>query len=417
MRYGYLDDSKEYIYVTGADITQATQLEREQRDKLQAALEAAETANAAKSDFLNRMSHDIRTPLNGVIGMTGLALQEPDPAEVREYLGKIDESGKFLLSLVNDILDVAKVESGATELHREPYPFGAFHRYIRSVIEPLCDAKHITFTVSDVPEHLTISADRLRTNRIFFNLLSNAAKFTPEGGHIALDVTTHDEGEGRLGIDIAVRDDGIGMNEEFLKHLFEPFSQEHTGMNEQRHGTGLGLAIVKDLVDLMHGTIRVQSKLGLGTTFFVHFEAQTCEYTPETKQDIAQATLTGKHFLVAEDNDINAEIIVRLLEGQGASAQVVGNGKQALEMLDASEPRTFDAVLMDVRMPVMDGLEATRRIRMLDHPQAKSIPIIAMTANAFSDDVKACLNAGMNAHVAKPIDPPLLFETIRSHLE
>jgi len=383
------------------------------------------------------MSHDIRTPMNGIIGMTGLALDETDPAQVRSYLEKIDESGRFLLALVNDILDVAKVESGTVELHLQHYSQADFLRYLESVIEPLCEEKDITFRVRSSFATRTVLADRLRVNQVFFNLLSNAVKFTPRGGHVALSIDEASQEEAAKVLAayqtagrgngaalhvfrFSVSDDGIGMAPDYLDHLFEPFSQERTAANQTRNGTGLGLALVRSYTELMGGTVTVESTLGAGSTFTVLLPLEQVPDVAEpemVQEHDADIDLSGLHLLVAEDNAINAEITMRLLEKRGASVAVAGDGEKALKQYIDSDQYHFDAVLMDVRMPEMDGIEATRRIRALDRPDAKTVPIIAMTANAFADDVRRCLDAGMVAHIAKPIDPRGLYETITEQVD
>jgi len=404
----YLDCEKRYLVLTRADTTAQYEQEQRSRRVLEEAASRAESANRAKTDFLSRMSHDIRTPLGGIIGMTALARESDDPAAVRAYLDKIDASGHFLLSLVNDILDMTRVESGRIELHPGSYSYEEFRTYLAAVIQPLCDDKGIAFSLEEPETTETVLTDRLRFNQIFFNLLSNAVKFTPRGGHVRLSVHSLRQGQ-FLESDFVVRDDGIGINPAFQKRMFEPFEQEYTDVSASRSGSGLGLAIVRSMVELMGGTISVESSLGRGSTFTVHLRLPIVPdggAAPRTPED--SGALRGKRILVAEDNAINGEIVMQLLRSRGASVTLAADGAQALKQYMDSEQYAYDAILMDVRMPVMDGLQAARAIRRLDRPDARTVPIAALTANAFDEDVRACLAAGMNAHIAKPIEPARL---------
>jgi len=376
----------------------------------------AEAANLAKSDFLSRMSHDIRTPLNGIIGMTHLAKRQKNPPKTEDCLKKIDTSSKFLLGLVNEVLDMSKAESGKMELHPEPYYMDDFKSYIDAVIRPLCEGKnqklifetHILGTI--VPK-----MDILRTNQIYFNLLSNAVKFTPEGGEIRVTVNESMLPEGKVRITASVRDNGVGMSEEFQKVLFDPFSQEHRSDSSGMRGTGLGLAIVKKIIEAMNGTISVKSKAGEGTEFVFTMD---CEYTAaENEGHGTEAAepgnspemLRGKHVLLCEDHPLNQEIAEKLLEEKGMIVDIAENGEAGVKHFARSSVFYYDAILMDIRMPVMDGCEATREIRALSRSDARKIPVIAMTADAFSEDTKRFFDAGMNDHVVKPIDPNVLY--------
>ena len=393
------------------------QTETEKTNKtLQIAMETAERASRAKTDFLSRMSHDIRTPLNGIIGMTHLANRLPNQPQMKDYLGKIDQSSRFLLGLVNDILDMSKAESGRIELHPEPYQMADFNGYIDSVIKPLCESKHQLFMAETHPVETAIPVmDILRFNQIFFNLLSNAVKYTPEGGRISLCVNNELIPGHLERITIIVSDNGIGISEEFQKVLFEPFSQEARSDTAENRGTGLGLAIVKKLVDLMGGSISVKSKLGEGTTFtvlldFDYLEAEQSAWNKDSTREAADcAALAGRHILLCEDHPLNQEIAGALLEEKNMTVTIADNGQQGVELFSRSALGFYDAVLMDIRMPVMDGYEATRAIRALPRADAAVVPIIAMTADAFEDDVKKCREAGMNEHIAKPIDPEKLY--------
>ena len=385
----------------------------------------AEVANRAKTDFLSRMSHDMRTPLNGIIGMTYLAKAETDPGRIRENLEKIDTSSKFLLGLINDVLDMSKAESGKIELHPEPYPPREFSDYLDAVIKPLVAGKNQTleYRVS-MPENIVPVQDKLRINQIVFNLLSNAVKFTPEGGRIVYTAVGTMSDEKTMRMHIEVSDNGVGISEDFQKVLFDPFSQDGRNDTSTDRGSGLGMAITKHLVDLMGGTIRVESRLGRGSTFFVDLPTETIfagaaggpRPANSAEPDKDAPALKGKRILLCEDHPLNQEIARTLLEEKGMNVSVAGDGKTGLEMFKGSPSGYYDAILMDVRMPVMDGIEATKAVRATDRPDAGTVPIIAMTADAFAEDVQRCLRAGMNGHLAKPIDPETMYREIEACL-
>jgi signal transduction histidine kinase/ActR/RegA family two-component response regulator len=414
----YLNGDKQYLVFSRSDITEQIKKEQEQQLKLEQSMRQAEMANAAKTNFLARMSHDIRTPLNGIMGMTSLALDEKLPDAAREYLNKIDESSHFLLALINDILDMTKVESGKLELHPEHYGYQELNRYLGAVIVPLCQAKEINFKVQAPETKYTLLLDKLRFNQILFNLLANAVKFTPRGGHVSLVFHNYEITPAALKMDITVKDDGIGIDKAFQKKLFQPFEQESADNNSARTGSGLGLSIVKSLVELMGGTITVKSSKGHGSEFQIRQLPCTIVPTvaePAVKKSVS-VSLQGKHILLAEDNAINAEIMMRLLEKKGAQVTVAADGLIVVKQYADSEQYTYDLILMDVQMPNQDGLAATKAIRGLNRPDAKTVPIIAMTANAYDDDVRTCLKAGMNAHLAKPVATDLLYETLQHWL-
>lgn len=370
------------------------------------AMEASRQANAAKTDFLSRMSHDIRTPLNGVIGMTALAREKNQDREVQGFLEKIDISSHYLLSLVNDLLDLTKINAGKMELHPEPYTQEEFLQYLSSVIVPMCKSKQIALTTQNPPIDYALLVDKLKYNQILFNLLSNAVKFTPVGGKVCLSFIPCSLVENRLDFVMQVTDNGAGMSAAFQKKLFEPFEQELPAGTSNEKGTGLGLAITWKLVELMDGTITVDSAVGRGTTFKVRL---TLPVIPQQQvqqapvQEVTPHSLQGRTILIAEDNAINAEILSRILKKYDAQVVLAENGAVAVQKFK-TVPH-LDAILMDVRMPVLDGKEATRQIRSLQLYGAQTIPIIATTANAYDEDVESCLQAGMNAHVAKPINP------------
>lgn len=415
LQYNWLDQAKTVILLIQTDITDSRRQEQQHMNELRQALAAAEQASRAKTDFLSRMSHDMRTPLNGIIGMTYLAREQDNPAGTAEYLAKIDLSSKFLLGLINDILDMSKAESGAIELHPEPYSMPEFEQYVDAVIRPLCEGKSQQLVTEYViPEDCVPLVDKLRMNQIVFNLLSNSVKYSPEGSLIRYRDISCLLPDGRICDCIDVIDQGIGISSEFQKVLFEPFTQENRVDNSEMHGTGLGLAITKKLVDAMGGSIRVESQPGKGTIIHIEliFErasSPSYEMPQAALQAPRKMPLTGKRILLCEDHPMNQEIAKALLEERGLLVDVADNGAVALEDFENSSAGFFDCILMDIRMPVMNGYEAVRAIRSLNRPDAKSVTILAMTADAFTDDIQKCLDAGMNGHIAKPIDPERLF--------
>lgn len=390
-------------------------------DRLQKANEAMQNATNAKSEFLSRMSHDIRTPLNAILGFAKLGQDDlRSPELVRGDLDKISTSGEFLLGLVNDILDMTKIENNAMELRPQPYIIHDFENQLRTLVEPMCQKKKITFTIrlaEDMPECILV--DKIRFNQVFFNLLSNAVKFTPEGGKVEVTGTCLDRNQEQAHMIFKVRDNGIGMSEEFQKKMFDSFSQEEQHISTEQ-GTGLGLAIVKSFVELMNGSIRVESKLGEGSCFVLEMNEKICEAPsshPIMEKSGHEGVLAGKKLLLCEDHPMNTKLACRVLENVGMIVTCAENGQIGLDTFAASKPGEFDLILMDIQMPVMNGIEATRAIRSLGRPDAGTIPIIAMTANAFADDVKICMDAGMNAHLAKPFVPEKLYVTLAKFLQ
>ena len=424
VEFFYVDREYRLIGMVRTDYTDTQRKQLEQESRLRAALNAAEKANEAKSDFLSRMSHDIRTPLNGIIGMTRLTQELELPEKARENLKKIDTSSKFLLSLINDILDLTKAENDKIELYPEPYLPGEFQDYMDSVFRPLCEGKNQTFRVeTQLPAGAVPLLDRLRVNQVLFNLLSNAVKYTPEGGTIVYRAAFGaPDARGKMAIKFEVCDNGRGMSADFQKRLFDPFTQESRKDASDARGSGLGLAIVKRLIDLMGGAIAVESSLGEGTRFTVNLTADSVpagslpDGAVRTPMGAAPDCLAGRHVLLCEDHPLNQEIATALLAERHVDVRVAEDGKVGVEMFRKSPPGYYDAILMDIRMPVMDGYEAAAAIRALDRPDAKSVPIIAMTADAFTDDVQKCLRAGMDGHVAKPVEPDLLYQTLTAHL-
>lgn len=417
-------DTHKIYYATFRDVTKELELQQElegQLEKEKALRQKATAADQAKTEFLSRMSHDIRTPMNGIIGMTRIARQqETNPPKTTDSLNKIDISSKFLLGLVNDILDMTKIESGAVKLHTEPYLAEEFFDYLESVMRPLCNEKHQEFRITGEPSRDYIPIlDKLRVNQIIFNLLSNAVKYTPEGGTIEYHIEEELAGD-KLMMIIGVRDNGIGMSAEFQKVLFQPFTQEnrYTGSDFHSGSSGLGLSIVKRLVTLMHGTIEVQSTPGKGSYFLMRVPVDyICakDYHPKTppgKSIDTRTALAGKHVLLCEDHPMNQEIAKSLLEEAGMLVEIADNGLRGAEMFRSSLADFYDVIFMDIRMPVLDGYETTRLIRAMERKDAHDVPIIAMTADAYEDDVRKSLAAGMNGHIAKPIDPDKLYEIL-----
>jgi signal transduction histidine kinase/CheY-like chemotaxis protein/ligand-binding sensor protein len=385
---------------------------------LREAADEANRANRAKSDFLSCMSHDIRTPLNGIIGMTYLAAKQDNPPKTADCLAKIDASSKFLLGLINDILDMAKAESSRIELHPEPYPAEEFCAYLDAIFSPLLQEKRQRFVVDVRPaEGRTPLLDKLRFNQIAFNLLSNAVKYTPAGGIVTCRVWLRQLPGGRLQLRMNVIDNGIGISPEFQKILFDPFTQEGRSDTSENRGSGLGLAIARRMVERMGGTIGVESQVGKGTTFTVEMETDSVPETGSAAAEAAEeknyAPLRGARILLCEDHPLNQQIAKELLEARGMRVEIAGDGQVGADLFRRSREGYYSAILMDIRMPVMNGYEATAAIRAMDRPDAKTVPVFAMTADAFSDDVKKCLAAGMNGHIPKPVDPAALYGALK----
>ena len=390
-------------------------MNRHQKDlQHEAALEKsaqeARAANEAKTRFLFNMSHDIRTPMNAIIGFSELLEKHIDEKDkVLDYTEKIRSSSAFLLSLINYVLEMARIESGKAVLKEEPGDLCALMQTLSDVFEPSVQQKKLTCTYHTDVEHPYIVSDRTKVREILLNVISNAIKYTPEGGHIAVSVKELPAEKPKTGrYTFTVQDDGIGMSEEYLPHIFEEFTREHTSTESKVIGTGLGLPIVKALVEWMHGSIDVQSKLGAGTTVTITLgfpladEAQKSVEEQDAEGDAAQ--LKGCRILLAEDNDLNAEIVVTILEESGLTVERTADGELCIEALKAHPAGYYDAILMDIQMPNMDGYEATRAIRLSEKVDAADIPIIALTANAFAEDAQAAHDAGMNAHLSKPLD-------------
>ena len=388
---------------------------------VEAALEVAEKASKAKTDFLSNMSHDIRTPMNAIIGITTLMKNElHQPEKLAEHLGKLETSGRLLLGIINDILDMSRIESGKTTLNIEKTNLPQQVSQLDSIIRQQASQRRQTFTVENHVQHENVLADPNRLNQVLMNILSNAVKYTPQGGHIRLDVEELTHTEHYAKYRFVVQDDGIGMSAVYQKTLFDPFTREEKSGTNRVQGTGLGMAITKSIVDLMGGTIHVESAPGKGSRFEVVLElpidaeadkVQTASALPE--EDEAVSPLSGMKFLCAEDNAINAEILEMLLETKGASCTICSNGQEIVDAFASVKPGEYDMILMDVQMPVMDGLEATRRIRNGENPLGRTIPILAMTANAFLEDMQKSKEAGMDEHLSKPVDIAALEQTVK----
>ena len=387
------------------------------------ALQTAENANKAKTDFLSNMSHDIRTPMNAIIGMTSLIRHDAgNKAKVIEYADKIDISSQHLLGIINDVLDMSKIEAGKTVFKYTDFSILDFITELNTIFHSQIDEKNQTLTIiKENIRHEWVNGDQVHLMQIFSNLVSNAVKYTQEGGKIQFLV---EECETKSSVyakyRFLVSDNGMGMSADFKDTIFDAFTRAESSMTNKIQGTGLGMAITKNLVEAMGGTIDVESELSQGSCFEVLIDLRIAEdrfvssAEQAEKDEPAGNVLKGMRFLCAEDNELNAEILMELLKIEGAECTICENGKRVLEAFEQSAPGDYDMILMDVQMPVMNGYEATKAIRRSSHELAKTIPIIAMTANAFSEDIQHSLAAGMNAHVSKPVEMKVLEKTIRS---
>ena len=387
------------------------------------ALQTAENANKAKTDFLSNMSHDIRTPMNAIIGMTSLIRHDAgNKAKVIEYADKIDISSQHLLGIINNVLDMSKIEAGKTVFKYTDFSILDFITELNTIFHSQIDEKNQTLTIiKENIRHEWVNGDQVHLMQIFSNLVSNAVKYTQEGGKIQFLV---EECETKSSVyakyRFLVSDNGMGMSADFKDTIFDAFTRAESSMTNKIQGTGLGMAITKNLVEAMGGTIDVESELGQGSCFEVLIDLRIAEdrfvssAEQAEKDEPAGNVLKGMRFLCAEDNELNAEILMELLKIEGAECTICENGKRVLEAFEQSAPGDYDMILMDVQLPVMNGYEASKAIRRSSHELAKTIPIIAMTANAFSEDIQHSLAAGMNAHVSKPVEMKVLVKTIRS---
>ena len=402
-------------------LTKANDEMRRAQEIAAEALQSAERASKAKTDFLANMSHDIRTPMNAIIGITTLMKNElHQPEKLAEHLDKLESSGRLLLGIINDILDMSRIESGKTTLSIEKMNLPQQISQLDGMIRQQANQHGQTFTVETHLQHENVLADPNRLNQVLMNILSNAVKYTPRGGHIRFEAEELPRNEHYARYRFIVQDDGIGMSEAYQKTLFDPFTREEKSGTNKVQGTGLGMAITKSIVDLMGGSISVESATGKGTRFEVVLEfpidaeadhAQQVQALPDETEDTSP--LCGMKFLCAEDNAINAEILEMLLESRGASCTICSNGQEIVDAFASVKPGDYDMILMDVQMPVMDGLEATRRIRSGENPLGRIIPILAMTANAFLEDMQKSREAGMDEHLSKPVDITALEQTVK----
>lgn len=415
LRFMYLDQRTGMVLLTKADIDEVVKKEKRKQELLELALDAAEKANRAKSEFLSRISHDLRTPMNAILGLSNLGLEAENMDDVIDCLRKISNSGQYLLSLINDTLDVSRIEQKGLTLK----PQIVFSEdLLNSIVEPikvLALQKNIDFVVhAEHIEHQYLYTDGMRVRQVFSNLLSNAVKFTPERGRVELRCYCVAR-EGSLAkCKIVVKDNGIGMSPEFLEKIYEPFEQESNEVTPVYQGSGLGMTIVKSLVEMMNGRIEVKSEQGKGTEYTVYLDFQQTE-GPQTEivpQDSTEADIRGMQVLLVEDHPLNAEIAIRILEKEGCLVDHAKDGAEGVERFKQSDIGYYEAVLMDIRMPNMDGLQAAAVIRNLDREDAKSIPIIAMTANAYNEDREKSLAAGMDHHLTKPIVPKSLYAVL-----
>ena len=395
------------------------------RKKQMEALKEAQNANAAniaKTTFLNHMSHDIRTPMNAIIGFTDIALKLKPDREVKNYLKKIRQSSEYLMTLMNDVLDISRIESGKLEYKPVPVDLGDMVNTVLSIARGYTENRDLIFTVStEKLKNPYVMADELRIREVLLNIISNAVKFTKDGGTISFAAESRPgKDEQHIIVRFRISDTGIGMSEEFQTRIFDEFSQENNGARTSYKGTGLGMAIAKRYVDLMGGKIEISSRQGVGSTFTVEIPLLIAEHVPAEKEEKLKNDIDvrGLHVLLAEDNDLNAEIAVTLLEEKGMIVTRAADGKSALTQFCNTAPGTFELILMDIMMPEMNGYETTKAIRnMPDRPDGKKIPIIAMTANAFAEDIQAALDAGMDGHVAKPVDMGVLLSVITKYIK
>ena len=392
--------------------------EQKQKQLLMNAAEEADAANRAKSAFLLSMSHDIRTPMNAIIGFTNIALHQNTVSDIHDSLEKVQKSSNHLLSLLNDVLDFSRIESGKVTISPEPVDITQLTDNVLTIMNGLLYNRDLKFEVHrESPKNPYVLADVARIREVLVNLLGNAVKFTKDGGKVTLDISSYPGADEKHIITrYVVRDNGIGMSEEFQKKLFDPFSQEDdANARTQYKGTGLGMAITKKYVDMMGGSIAVESKKGVGSTFTVEIPLELTEQVIQSEQkQHLHRDLTGIHVLMAEDNDLNAELATIILENAGMTVTRASDGKEAVNLFKNHPRGTYDFILMDIMMPNMDGHQAAKAIRALgiERSDAVTIPIIALSANAFIDDIQESLNSGMNDHISKPINMEELIDTI-----
>ena len=426
MQACYLDSSRTSVFVIQSDITKQYQKEREQLQKLEEAMAMADKANTSKSMFLAGVSHDMRTPLNGILSFTDFALKTESQSQQKYYLTKIRQSGELLLSLINDTLNLTRIESGKVTVKPEWVNTKAMLDTIIAGVSMSAQERQLSLNIHrepNVPPYIFM--DKLKLQEVLLNILSNAVKFTKPGGSVTLDISVippQQQTPQELAavqsvqhkwIRMVIQDTGIGMSQEFLPHLFDAFAQEESREVANPNGTGLGLAIAKKYMDMMGGSIQVHSKLNQGTTFELHLmveeaEEKACPHS----SGISNCHFGHLHILLAEDNALNQEIAQMLLTSKGAVLDIASNGQEAVDRFEASKPGCYQLILMDIRMPVMNGYKAAEKIRHSQHPDGADIPIVAMTADAYEDDIKHCMAVGMNGHISKPINPDKLYSEI-----
>lgn len=426
MQACYLDSSRTSVFIIQSDITKQYQKEREQLQKLEEALAMADKANASKSIFLAGISHDMRTPLNGILSFTDFALKTESQSQQKYYLNKIRQSGELLLSLINDTLNLTRIESGKVTVNPEWVDTKAMLDTVIAGVSMSANERQLSLNIhreSDLPPYIFM--DKLKMQEVMLNILSNAVKFTKPGGSVNLDISLippQQQTPQELAavqsvhhkwIRMVIQDTGIGMSQEFLPHLFDAFAQEESREVANPNGTGLGLSIAKKYMDMMGGSIQVRSKLNQGTTFELHLMVEETEEKANAHSSGVEHCHFGHlHILLAEDNALNQEIAQMLLTSKGASLDIVSNGQEAVAKFEASPPGCYQLILMDIRMPVMNGYRAAEKIRHSQHPDGADIPIVAMTADAYEDDIKHCMAVGMNGHISKPINPDKLYSEI-----
>ena len=422
----YLDSSRTSVFIIQSDITKQYQKEREQLQKLEEALAMADKANTSKSMFLAGISHDMRTPLNGILSFTDFALKTESQSQQKYYLTKIRQSGELLLSLINDTLNLTRIESGKVTVNPEWVDTKAMLDTVIAGVSMSANERQLSLNIhreSDLPPYIFM--DKLKMQEVLLNILSNAVKFTKPGGSVNVEISVippQQQTPQELAavqsvhhkwIRMVIQDTGIGMSQEFLPHLFDAFAQEESREVANPNGTGLGLSIAKKYMDMMGGSIQVRSKLNHGSTFELHLMVEETEEKASSHSSGGNHCHFGHlHILLAEDNALNQEIAQMLLSSKGANLDIVSNGQEAVDKFEASKPGTYQLILMDIRMPVMNGYTAAEKIRHSQHPDGADIPIIAMTADAYEDDIKHCMAVGMNGHISKPINPDKLYNEI-----
>ena len=418
----YLDEVHEDILIICRDVTDVYDAEQKQRQIIQDALQKAEVASRAKGDFLSSMSHEIRTPMNAIIGMTDLALDTVISPETKKYLTNIKHSADYLLGILNDMLDMSRIESGKFVLTPKWVSQKEVLNTCSEIIRPMAEKKHISYTCINREPGSDCYVDALKVERMIMNILNNACKFTPENGHIELIAQNIKRGGGSATDCITISDDGCGMSKEFLGRVFTPFSQERNVFSDTVNGTGLGLALARQIARAMDGDITVESTLGKGSKFTITI---TYEYRKSENKDTRDTKnreddikiLDKTHILVCEDNNINSQIAQELLMKKGCIVDIASDGQIGVDMFNASEEGFYDAILMDVRMPRMNGLEAASAIRALNRKDAKKVVIVAMSANAFEEDIQKSMEAGMNDHLAKPVEPELMYGVLAKKIK